>query len=93
LSRDRHGIGGYDDLAIDPSAKLHNTPLILAGRMYADLVAWSQTYMLRPDFPLVRLEDLAIPLCVEDGPTILRTPGQVARKVASDPFFLPEFQI
>jgi hypothetical protein len=28
--------------------------------------------MLRPDFPLVRPEDLAIPLCVEDGPAILR---------------------
>jgi hypothetical protein len=52
--------------------KLHNTPLILAGKMYADLVTWSRTYMLRPDFPLVRPEDLAIPVCVEDGPAILR---------------------
>lgn len=52
--------------------KLHNTPLILAGKMYADLVAWSRTYMLRPDFPLVSPEDLAIPVCVEDGPAILR---------------------
>ena len=31
--------------------KLHNTPLILAGKMAADLVTWSRTYMLRPDFP------------------------------------------
>jgi predicted Rossmann-fold nucleotide-binding protein len=51
--------------------KLHNTTLILAGTMYADLVTWSRTNMLRPDFPLVRPEDLAIPLCVEDGPAIL----------------------
>ncbi len=27
------------------------TPLILIGKMYADLVAWARTYMLRPEFP------------------------------------------
>jgi uncharacterized protein (TIGR00730 family) len=52
--------------------KLHNTPLILAGKMYAELVEWCSKYMLRPDFPLASPEDMKIPVCVEDGPAILR---------------------
>jgi uncharacterized protein (TIGR00730 family) len=51
--------------------KLHDVPLILAGKMYADLVAWCRTSMLRPDAPLASPEDMAIPVCVEDGPSIL----------------------
>ena len=31
--------------------KLNDVPLVLAGRMYADLVEWCKTYMLRPDCP------------------------------------------
>jgi len=52
--------------------KLHDTPLILAGNMYADLVEWCRTNMLRPDCPLASPEDMTIPTCVEDGPAILR---------------------
>ena len=52
--------------------KLHDTPLILAGKMYADLVDWCKRYMLRPDCPLASPEDMTIPVCVEDGPSILR---------------------
>jgi uncharacterized protein (TIGR00730 family) len=52
--------------------KLHDTPLILAGKMWADLVAWCRTYMLRPDVPLASPEDMTIPTCVDDGPAILR---------------------
>jgi predicted Rossmann-fold nucleotide-binding protein len=52
--------------------KLHNTPLILAGKMFADLVGWCRTYMLRPEFPLASPEDLDIPICVDDGPSIVR---------------------
>ncbi len=51
--------------------KLH-TPLILVGKMYADLVAWCRTSMLRPDFPLASPEDMAHPQCVEDGAAIVR---------------------
>ncbi len=51
--------------------KLH-TPLILVGKMYADLVAWCRTSMLRPDFPLASPEDMALPQCVEDGAAIVR---------------------
>ena len=52
--------------------KLHDVPLILAGKMYADLVEWCRKYMLRPDFPLASEPDMSIPTCVEDGPSILR---------------------
>jgi uncharacterized protein (TIGR00730 family) len=51
--------------------KLHNVPLILAGKMYAELVTWCRSYMLRPEFPLASPQDMAIPQCVEDGPSIL----------------------
>ena len=52
--------------------KLHDTPLILAGNMYAELVEWCTKHMLRPDFPLASPEDMTIPVCVEDGPAILQ---------------------
>jgi uncharacterized protein (TIGR00730 family) len=52
--------------------KLHDTPLILAGRMYAELVEWCKKYMLREDCPLASPRDMSIPVCVEDGPAILR---------------------
>lgn len=52
--------------------KLHNTPLILAGKMYADLVGWCRTYLLRPEFPLASPPDMDIPTCVDDGPSIVR---------------------
>ena len=52
--------------------KLHDTPLILAGKMYADLVQWCKNYMLREDCPLASAKDMEIPVCVEDGPGILR---------------------
>jgi hypothetical protein len=40
--------------------------------MYADLVAWCRTYMLRPELPLASPEDMSLPVCVDDGPSILR---------------------
>ena len=52
--------------------KLHNTPLILAGKMYAELVEWCSRHMLRPDVPLASPEDMRIPVCVDDGPAIVR---------------------
>jgi uncharacterized protein (TIGR00730 family) len=52
--------------------KLQDTPLILAGKMYAELVEWCAKYMLRPDVPLASADDLRIPVCVEDSPAILR---------------------
>jgi uncharacterized protein (TIGR00730 family) len=52
--------------------KLHDTPLILAGKMYAELVDWCKRNMLRPECPLAGAADMEIPVCVEDGPAIIR---------------------
>ena len=49
-----------------------DAPLILAGKMYADLVAWCRASMLLPDCPLASREDLALPHCVNDGAAIVR---------------------
>ena len=56
--------------------KLHRTPLVLIGRMWADFVEWGRRYLLRPESPLADLEDLSIPQCVdtaEQAIAIIRT--------------------
>ncbi len=45
--------------------KLQHTPLILIGRMWADLVAWARQHLLRTDIDLASPEDLTIPYCVQ----------------------------
>lgn len=45
--------------------QVQNTPLILIGKMWSELLAWVNTYMLRPELALVNLEDLSIPRCVD----------------------------
>jgi uncharacterized protein (TIGR00730 family) len=52
--------------------KLHDVPLILVGKMYAELVDWCKTSMLRPDCPLASPQDMTIPVCVADGAAILK---------------------
>jgi uncharacterized protein (TIGR00730 family) len=44
--------------------KLHRIPLILIGRMWSELIAWSRQYFLNSEFPLANAEDLEIPTCV-----------------------------
>jgi len=51
--------------------KLHDTPLIVAGAMWSELVEWARRWMLRPDATLASPEDMAIPRCVADGPAIV----------------------
>ncbi len=51
---------------------LENTPLILVGKMYEDLVAWTRDAMLRPELPLASPEDINLPQCLTDVPAILR---------------------
>jgi hypothetical protein len=51
--------------------KLYDTPLVVAGAMWAELVDWARRFMLRPDAPLASPQDMAIPRCVADGPAIL----------------------
>jgi uncharacterized protein (TIGR00730 family) len=43
---------------------VHDTPLILVGKMWADLVGWARTHLLASRPPLANPEDLAIPCCV-----------------------------
>jgi uncharacterized protein (TIGR00730 family) len=52
--------------------KLHNTPLILVGGMYGELVDWCRRHMLRTDCPLASDADMTIPFCVDDGPSVVR---------------------
>ena len=62
------GIGSVLELAMVwqllQVRKIHDTPLILVGPMWAELVAWARTYLLRPDFALASPADIDIPRCV-----------------------------
>jgi uncharacterized protein (TIGR00730 family) len=43
---------------------VHDTPLILVGKMWADLVEWAREHLLTSQPPLANPEDMAIPRCV-----------------------------
>lgn len=43
---------------------VRDTPLILVGKMWNELVDWAQTHLAKADPPLASLEDMDIPLCV-----------------------------
>ena len=43
---------------------VHNSPLILVGKMWADLVLWARTHLLTSQPPLANAEDMSIPVCV-----------------------------
>jgi uncharacterized protein (TIGR00730 family) len=43
---------------------VHDTPLILVGKMWADLVEWARTHLLTTRPPLANPEDMTIPRCV-----------------------------
>src|SRR6185436_10821892 len=45
--------------------KLYNTPLILVGKMWADLVEWGRNTMLKKGTELASDVDFTIPICVE----------------------------
>lgn len=59
---------------------LHATPLILVGKMWADLVGWARSHLLNPTTPLINPADLAIPRCVNtaDEAIALLTDGHAA---------------
>lgn len=44
---------------------LHNTPFIMIGRMWADLVDWVQRYMVDVEPAMAHQEDVTIPYCVD----------------------------
>lgn len=43
---------------------VHDTPLILVGKMWGELVNWAKTYLLATQPPLASPEDMTIPRCV-----------------------------
>jgi hypothetical protein len=43
---------------------VHDTPLILVGKMWATLVDWAKTHLLDPRLQLAKPEDMTIPRCV-----------------------------
>ncbi len=43
---------------------VRDTPLILVGKMWAQLVEWARTHLLASQPPLANPEDMAIPCCV-----------------------------
>lgn len=46
--------------------KLDDTPLIMVGQMWADLVTWAEHHMLNETHPMADAVDLAIPHCVDN---------------------------
>ena len=46
---------------------LDDTPLILVGRMWPELIEWARSTMLSTDPPLANAEDMQIPRCVATG--------------------------
>jgi uncharacterized protein (TIGR00730 family) len=43
---------------------VHDAPLILVGKMWAELVEWARKNLLKPELRLASPEDIAIPRCV-----------------------------
>jgi uncharacterized protein (TIGR00730 family) len=43
---------------------VRDTPLILIGTMWADLLEWAKSHLLMPELPLANVEDMTIPQCV-----------------------------
>jgi uncharacterized protein (TIGR00730 family) len=46
---------------------LHEVPLILVGKMWADLVDWARSHLVTSSPPLANPEDMAIPRCVDSA--------------------------
>ena len=46
---------------------VQGAPLILVGKMWADLVDWASDHLLTPQMPLASPEDIAIPVCVNSA--------------------------
>jgi predicted Rossmann-fold nucleotide-binding protein len=43
---------------------VHDAPLILVGKMWAELVDWAKKNLLKPELALASPEDMTIPQCV-----------------------------
>lgn len=45
--------------------QLQNTPLIMVGEMWDELLIWAEKYMLTSTYPMVNPADIKIPICVQ----------------------------
>ena len=65
---------------------LENTPLILVGKLWPDLIEWVRSSMLSFETPLINPEDVDIPICVsnaDEAIEIIRRHRQAAGFAAS----------
>ena len=46
---------------------VHDTPLILVGKMWGELVGWARTHLVTTKPPLANPEDMDIPRCVQSA--------------------------
>jgi uncharacterized protein (TIGR00730 family) len=51
--------------------KLHDTPLLLAGAMWPELLEWARRSMLRADAPLANPQDFTIPIYCQSAAEIV----------------------
>ena len=51
---------------------VHDTPLILVGKMWADLVLWAKSHLVTSQPPLANAEDMSIPICVNTADEAIR---------------------
>jgi uncharacterized protein (TIGR00730 family) len=66
---------------------VHGAPLILVGKMWAELVDWARKNLLKPELNLANPADMAIPTCVEtadEAIALIRDHHAQWRKKASD---------
>jgi uncharacterized protein (TIGR00730 family) len=55
---------------------VHDVPLVLVGKMWADLVDWARTHLLTSQPPLANPQDMTIPKCVntaDEAIALIRT--------------------
>ena len=55
---------------------IQETPLILVGKMWADLVDWARNHLLTSQLPLANPEDLMIPRCVSTADEAIALVGE-----------------
>ena len=46
---------------------VHDTPLILVGKMWVEFVEWAKNNLLKPELPLASPQDITIPRCVNNA--------------------------
>jgi uncharacterized protein (TIGR00730 family) len=46
---------------------VHDAPLVLVGKMWAELVDWARKNLLKPELNLANPEDMTIPRCINTG--------------------------